>query len=125
MSFFVWLVFSFDHFFCGVLFFGVLDMKKRHDRRAVIAYGFHHTLLTHVRSHVRSLNGKLPREGGFLCDGICFVIVFVLGLSCCLVWKHAKEVVLSHVFLGVVTIHVREDVGEKRKGNELRLSIVF
>ncbi len=52
-------------------------------------------------------------------------LFFVLGLSCCLVWKHAKEVRLLHVFLAVVTFHVREDVGEERKGNELRLPIVF
>ena len=66
------------------------------------------------------------RGKGFFCVmEFALSLFFVLGLSCCLVWKHAKEVVLSHVCLGVVRIHVREDVGEKRMGNELRLSIVF
>jgi hypothetical protein len=52
-------------------------------------------------------------------------LFFVLGLSYCLVWKHGKEVQLSRMFLAVVTFHVREDVGEERKGNELRLPIFF
>ena len=52
-------------------------------------------------------------------------LFFVLGLSYYLVWKHAKEVGLSVVFLAVLTFHVREDVGEERKGNELRPTIVF
>jgi hypothetical protein len=52
-------------------------------------------------------------------------LFFVLGLSYCLVLKHAKEVGLSVVFLAVLTFHVREEVGEERKGNELRPTIVF
>ena len=38
VSFFVWLALSFDLLFCGILFFDVVDMIKRHDRRAVIGY---------------------------------------------------------------------------------------
>ena len=52
-------------------------------------------------------------------------LFFGLGLSYCFVWKHAKEVRLSVVFLAAVRFHVREDAGEERKGNELRLPIVF
>ncbi len=52
-------------------------------------------------------------------------LFFVLGLSYCLVWKHAKEVRLSVVVLAVLTFHVREEAGEERKGNELRLPFVF
>jgi hypothetical protein len=54
VSFFVWPVFCLYLLFCGILFFGVEDMIKRHDRLALIAYGLNHSILTHVWSHVRS-----------------------------------------------------------------------
>ena len=72
---------------------------------------------------VRAANSR--GELFFLGTEFALSLFFVLGLSYCFVWKHAKEVRLSVVFLAVVRFHVREDAGEERKGNELRLPIVF
>jgi hypothetical protein len=54
VSFFVWPVLCLYLLFCGILFFGVEDMRKRHDRRYLIAYVFNHSILTPVWLRVRS-----------------------------------------------------------------------
>ncbi len=73
---------------------------------------------------VRTANSR----GKLLFFGTEFALslFFVLGLSYCLVWKHAKEVRLSRMFLAVLTFHVRrEDVGESARETSYAFPLFF
>jgi hypothetical protein len=52
------------------------------------------------------------------CNECALSLIIGLVLSCCLVWKHGKEVPLSRIFLAGGFLHIRVDVSQEREVEE-------